>query len=90
MVNLLNSPERLRQMGNNGHRWVRDHYDVDLIVDRWEKMFSVGSDQLDNASGSWEGPKTKRYRVERLLGKIGCGKILDIFLWLVRKEKVFS
>ncbi|HSV44002.1 MAG TPA: glycosyltransferase, partial [Candidatus Bathyarchaeia archaeon] len=87
MADLLNAPERLMRMGKNGRDWVTEHYELDHIVDCWEQMLLAGPYKLDNVSGRWQGPKGMRYWIERLIGRTGCGKIFDIFLWLARRVK---
>lgn len=87
IADLLNSPERLAEMGNNGRDWVLNNYHLDRIVDHWEQVLSADCKQLDKLSGTWQGKKGMRYWIERLAGRMGCGKLFDAVLWLIRLTK---
>lgn len=87
MKDLLNSSKRLAQMGENGRDWVQKQYGLDHIVDCWDQILFADSSQLEKLSGPWKGSKGIRFRLESLVGIIGCGRILDVFLWLARRAK---
>ncbi len=87
VVNLLQTPGRLQEMGEAGSRCVKARYDLDRIADQWERVLAEKSDNLHRTSGPWACHRPPRYWIERLAGYTRCGGAMDATLGVLRKMR---
>jgi hypothetical protein len=85
VIQLLGSPQQLRELGEAGSRYVRSRYDLDAVTDQWERVLAGDWRDLDRISGPWCFHRNPRYWAERLAGWTGCGGALKGALRLVRR-----
>ena len=73
IVKHLRDPLTLAKMGRSGREYVVDNYNVDRIIDCWERILSAQNSELQKHCGRWMGPRTIRYYIERALRKTRMG-----------------
>lgn len=74
---LLANPTRLSKLGLAGQKYVRREYDVQRIVDAWERLLHHGDD-IESLCGSWRGPKTPQYLAELIAGRLRAPWLIDV------------
>jgi glycosyltransferase involved in cell wall biosynthesis len=74
---LLADPTRLAKLGSTGQKYVRSAYEVERIVDAWEQLLRYNAD-IETLCGRWRGPKTPRYFVELIAGRLSAPWLVDL------------
>lgn len=87
LVAMLRDQENLRRLGATGSQFVRQHYTLDRILDCWEEILSR-PDRLESQAGPWRGPITRRYKIEKLAGRLGLESMLDLAAHTARALKL--
>ena len=73
---LLNDPSRLQRLGTTGRQYVCEQYEMEKILDCWERLLCEQAWQLHRVTGPWRGPTGPRYWAERVAWITGMGKPL--------------
>jgi hypothetical protein len=54
---------------------VRDRYNLDRILNEWERLLASAPEQFSTLPGSWNARKGVKYLLKRGLGMTGLGAI---------------
>jgi glycosyltransferase involved in cell wall biosynthesis len=84
LARLLVDGPRLHRLGTNGRNFVASSYNLEAILDCWEQLLQVPTNQLHRATGAWRGPRGTRFWAERCARIVGMGKP---FRWAVELSK---
>lgn len=73
---LVADSARLARLGAAGRAYVCEAYGLERIVDEWERLLQHGED-IEALCGPWRGPRTARYFLELIAGRLGATWLLD-------------
>lgn len=82
-VDLYNDKMRLLRMGEDGIFYAKQYYSLDHVLNKWEQLLDA-PDRLEEKTGDWRGPRTKRFLVEKWTGKLRLEKVLNLAVNTVR------
>jgi glycosyltransferase involved in cell wall biosynthesis len=90
VARLLRDPARLQAAGDDGRRYVRRHYTLSAIVERWEHLLAGPPQQLHERSGAWALPRGIRYWTEISCGRTRLGRSLEAGFAAIRAVRALA
>lgn len=75
VADLLNHPDKLKELGTKGKSFVLEHYSLQNITNRWEILLKDNENNFNKLSGQWRGTRNSRYWIEITINRLRAQKI---------------
>jgi hypothetical protein len=74
IAHLLTTPDRLLALSKMGRAYVESAYDLDSILNHWERLLSDSPEHLYENT-PWDYHRSRRYYLKRTVGRLGLERL---------------